>query len=100
MKSIDLIQAHHPYAHPPKEEQYGQIYLPTSLYTAAARLLRAGVKVRVQDENLRPVNIESENIGINLPGAPYIPKIIELIRSIRAEGGNNLRFILGGQVMN
>lgn len=100
MSSVDLIQPRHNYANPPEVEQHGHIYLPTSLHTAGARLAHAGVDVRVQDENLRPLEINSGVIGVNLLGSPYIPEVIKLQRRIQETTRDDLRFILGGQVMN
>ncbi|PIZ44261.1 hypothetical protein COY32_06770 [candidate division WWE3 bacterium CG_4_10_14_0_2_um_filter_41_14] len=100
MSSVDLIQPRHNYANPPEVEKYGHIYLPTSLHTAGARLAHAGVDVRVQDENLRPLEINSSNVGVNLLGAPYIPEVIKLQKRIQATTRDDLQFILGGQVMN
>ena len=72
---IDLIQPRHNYA--PKEG-VGHIYMPTSLLTAGARLLNAGIDVTFHDENLRPLEVSSNYVGFNLLGAPYIPEVIKL----------------------
>jgi len=100
MKPIDLVQPRHNYANPPEVERYGQIYLPTSLHTAGARLLQAGVDVKVYDENIRPSTISSESVGVNLLGAPYIPEAISIQRRIHNERNGSLNLILGGQVIN
>jgi hypothetical protein len=100
MTSIDLIQPRNSYAEPIEINKHGQVYLPTSLLTAGARLIQSGVEVIVQDGNLGPIDVESRNIGINLLGAPYVPEIIRLQQKIQAGVSGDLQFILGGQVMN
>jgi len=104
MRTIDLIQPRHNYAAPAEIERLGQVYLPTSLCTAGARLMQAGADVRIHDENLREAAVRSNIIGMNLLGAPYIPEVISLQKRIRdgvgGVGGDAFKFILGGQVMS
>ncbi len=93
---IDLIQPRHNYA---PIEGLGQIYMPTSLLTAGARLLNAGVNVSFHDENLKFAKTSSDYVGFNLLGAPYIPEVIKLQEKIRREQGEKM-FFVGGQVVS
>jgi hypothetical protein len=97
--SIDLVQPRHNYAPPREEEPFGHVYMPTSLLTAAARLLEAGLEVRVHDENLALAALSSDYVGFNLLGAPYIPEVIELEKRITKESGAR-QFIVGGRVIS
>jgi len=97
---IHLIQPRHNYASDPQKEQKGHIYLPTSLLTAAARLIRAGVEVILHDENLRPAQIDSNKIGVNLVGAPYIPEVIKLKEKLQLQIRDQIELILGGAVIS
>lgn len=100
MTNIDLIQPRHNCAPPITEEKLGHIYMPTSLYTEASRLLSAGVDVAVHDENIEPSQISSKYVGINLLGAPYIPEAIKLQKRIEEETSERKAFLLGGQVIS
>ncbi len=93
---IDLIQPRHNYA---TVKGLGQVYMPTSLFMAGARLLSAGVDVEFHDENLRPRQVSSEYVGFNLLGAPYIPEVIRLQKDIKKECGEKT-FLVGGQVVS
>ena len=93
---IDLIQPRHNYAPP---QGLGHVYMPTSLLTAGARLLNAGVDVTFHDENIRPTKVSSDYVGFNLLGAPYIPEVINLQDRIRQECGEKT-FLAGGQVIS
>ncbi len=97
---IDLIQPRHNYAPSPIENPIGHVYMPTSLLTAGARLLDAGLEVKFHDENVKPYENSSDFIGINLLGAPYIPEVIKLQKRIDGETGKNNTYFLGGQVIN
>ncbi len=72
--NIDLINPRHNYADP--QEQYGHIYMPTALLTVAARLLQAGVDVKLYDANIKKPKVTASVVGIGLLGAPYIPVAI------------------------
>lgn len=93
---IDLIQPRHSYA---PAQGLGHIYMPTSLLTAGARLLAAGVDVEFHDENITGATITSDNVGVNLLGAPYIPEVIKLQQRIRKDYGDKT-FFIGGQVVS
>ena len=71
--------------------------MPTSLLTAAARLIAAGVDVEIHDENIN-TQYNFEHIGINLLGAPYIPEAIRIQNEISRK--ENAKYILGGQVIS
>lgn len=94
---IDLLQPKHIYA---TQEGKGQIYMPTSLLTAGARIKHAGVEVNLYDENLHTYDGKAEIIGLNLLGAPYIWKGIQLMSEIREKRRGNVVFLLGGQVVD
>ena len=98
MKTLHLIQPRHNYASDPKECKLGHVYLPVSLLTVAARLIRAGVKVTLQDQNINQNPVDADIVGINLLGAPYIPDTIKLQKEI-AQNREDIKFILGGQVV-
>ena len=97
---ILIIQPRHNYASDPQKELKGHIYLPTSLLTAAARLIRAGIEVILHDENLRPAQITSNKIGVNLVGAPYIPEVIKLKEKLQLQIRDQIELILGGAVIS
>ncbi len=97
MVLIDLLQPRHNYA---PQEGLGHIYLPTSLLTAGARLLHAGVKVKFHDENLAPADLSSRYVGVNLIGSAYIPEMIKLQGRIVQEIGEDPTFLLGGRVVD
>ncbi|MDO8340027.1 MAG: hypothetical protein Q7T16_05205 [Candidatus Burarchaeum sp.] len=106
LPSIDLIQPRHNHARDPSIEPLGQVYMPTSLLTAGARLLEAGVDVSFHDENIMPYRPSANPdepsakcVGINLLGAPYIPEAIRLMEKIGSETGNTT-YLLGGQVIS
>ena len=73
-----MIQPRHNYAPQTVEERLGYVYMPTSLFTAGARLVQRGVDVEFHDENIRPRKVTSRYVGISLVGAPYIPDVIGL----------------------
>lgn len=100
MVKIDLIQPRHNYAPSANEEPIGHVYMPTSLLTVGARLLNSGVDVTFHDENIKPRKLSSKYIGINLLGPPYIPEAIDLQREINRELGNDVIYLLGGQVVS
>jgi hypothetical protein len=95
MVQISLLQPRHTYA---PEEGEGQVYLPNSLLTAAARIMHAGGDVvDIQDANLRPWHSHADIIGVNLLGAPYIPEVREKIAKVL---GPTIPLAVGGQVIN
>ncbi|MBI2558684.1 radical SAM protein [Candidatus Woesearchaeota archaeon] len=98
MKKVELIQPRHNYAPSFSEEPIGHVYMPTSLLTAGARLLEAGVDIEIHDENIQPKRISSPYVGINLLGAPYIPIAIDMQKEISAETRNDAVYLIGGQV--
>src|SRR3989344_5892105 len=101
MTSITLIQPRHNYAPPREESPLGHVYMPTSLLTAGARLLATGAEVQFFDENVNPVPfLDSNYVGINLLGAPYIPEVINLQHRLAQEADEPLHFLLGGQVVS
>lgn len=94
---MDLIQAKHSYA-----DQMSQwhIYTNTSLWTIWAILDQKGIDISLHDENIQPIEkLNSNIVWINLLWAPYIPVVIETIERLRKQFGNELLFVLGGQVL-
>ncbi len=100
MTKIDLIQPRHNYAPPISECYIGHVYMPTSLLTAAARLLAAGVDIELHDENTKPLQLSSNYVGINLLGTPYIPEVIRLQKEIDKNSQEKITYLLGGQVLS
>src|SRR3989339_721689 len=93
MTQITLLQSRNNNA---DNEGLGQVYTPTSLWTAGSRLIQAGVEVDFQDGNLRPVELREGLVGATLLGAPYIPEI----RKMQADAGSGIRWVLGGRVIS
>jgi|GEM_PF-662258 len=81
----------------------GQVYLPTALFTAAARVNAAGGDVRCYDENLARVPDEvlasAQTVGIHTVGASLIPATIDLERRIKTLNPA-ATVVLGGQQMS
>jgi len=75
------------------------VYMPTSLLTIAARLLAVGVEVDLCDDNLAQCSLECDVLGVNLVGAPYVGRALELRHRLK-ERGRKSRFVLGGQVVS
>lgn len=80
----------------------GHIHLSAPLVTVMARLHAAGVAdITFRDENfasdLTKGRIDANVVGINLVGAPYIPKVIDIIRNRVRDGAVVL---LGGQIVS
>lgn len=96
---IDLIQPRHTYAPPVEKDPKGHIYLNSSLFSAGSRLIQAGYDVKFHDENIRPRHIESNTVGINLIGAPYVPEVIRIQKEIRLVS-DDVHFLLGGRVIS
>lgn len=48
---------------------------------------------------MKQTEITRDIVGINLLGAPYIPLVKEKIAQIRKQFGEELKIVLGGQVM-
>ncbi|MCX6822589.1 MAG: radical SAM protein [candidate division SR1 bacterium] len=95
--TMDLIQPRHSYAH---EEGKGQIYTNTSLWTIGTILDNAGVDISLHDENFGEVeSLSSDTVGISLLGAPYIPVVKDMMQRLKSKFGNDLKFVLGGQVL-
>ena len=95
-KSITLIQPRHSYA---PDNWLGHIYMPNSLLTLGAQLQKADYEVRICDENLEKAQIDTPSVGITLTGTPYIPQVQKLVARIRQDYGDQIRIILGGQVL-
>jgi hypothetical protein len=70
--------------------------MPTSLLTAAARLQSAGVDVRWIDENIEQTSPLSRVIGVNVIGAPYVLRVVEIMSRLQAQHKDGL-MLLGGQ---
>lgn len=102
---IDLVQPRHTYAPPISKaplrgkEPTGHVYLNSSLLSVGSRLMQAGVDVRFHDENLRPREIESNLVGIQLLGAPYVPEAIKIQKETRRVS-DDIHFLLGGRVIS
>jgi hypothetical protein len=98
---LDLVQPRHNAALDSSEEK-GHIYMPTALWSVAARILavKPDAEIALHDENIRSAHIDSGIVGINLLGAPYIPEAIELQKRFRQETRTDLLFLLGGKVMD
>lgn len=94
---IDLIQPRHSYAPPPEKTPQGHVYLNSSLMSAGSRLIQAGADVQFHDENLRPREINSNLVGINLIGAPYVPGAIKIQEETRRVS-TDVHFLIGGRV--
>lgn len=97
---ILLVQPRHSYAPPFSEKRYGHIYMPTSLFTIAAILNNAGIETEIIDENITPSSFDHRIIGVNLLGAPYIPKALEIEKKLNEKFGKDFRLLLGGQVVS
>lgn len=95
-KSITLIQPRHTYA---PENGLGHIYMPNSLLTFGAQLQQVAYEARIYDENMDTAMIDTDIVGINLLGAPYIPEAQKIITKIRKSYGNQIKIILGWQVL-
>jgi hypothetical protein len=117
-RSYYFIQPRHPLApRPPSDynvfkefpEPLGQIFMPSSLTVAAARLEALGHEVHIIDANLVPDVIgtlkwESDRdpkpiVGINVIGAPLIPGVQELVRGIQNKMKSAVRIVIGGQTI-
>lgn len=91
------MQPRHTYAVPNQE---GHIHLSSPLMIAAARVLaaRPDLDFRLLDENFGVESrdmIEADIVALNLVGAPYIPRAIDIIRRRVRSGA---KVILGGQI--
>lgn len=96
---IDLIQPRHNYAPPIEKEPKGHIYLNASLLSVGSRLMHAGADVTFRDENLHPRQINSNLVGINLLGAPYVPEAIKIQKETRRVS-DDIHFLMGGKVIS
>lgn len=91
---VDLVAPRHPQAYP--RPLQGHVMMPGALLSVASRLISAGVKVRLTDENLHSYRpSDADAIGCNLPGAPSIPVVQGLQRRI---GQTSTPWFMGGQV--
>jgi hypothetical protein len=73
--------------------------MPTSLLTAGSRLVAAGARVTILDENLTTCEIMPEVMGINLLGAPYVGAAIKIATRLRRQHANGT-LLLGGVVVS
>jgi hypothetical protein len=96
--TVTLIQPRHTYAPPETETRLGHVYMPTSLLSVAARLIGAGVTVRLVDENIARWSGSCDWVGVNLVGAPYVSSAIDIVS--RAAKYDSPGVLLGGQVIN
>lgn len=98
MNKITLVQPRHVYA-PLRGD--GHIHLSAPLIMAGARMEAGGyAEVDFIDENFGDASLDvfdADTVGINLVGAPYIPKAIQMIRD-RVRNGT--RVLLGGQIID
>ena len=96
---ILLIQPRHIYAPDPSENKLGHVYMPSSLLAAAAIFLEMEIAVKFVDENITKAKLEHNVVGINLVGAPYVARALEMERRLRDTFKNNFVLLLGGQVV-
>lgn len=93
-----FVQPRHSYA---SESREGHIHLSAPMITAMARLSAAGVNdISLKDDNFEGGGkglIDADVVGINLVGAPYIPRALEIIRDRVREG---VTVLLGGQIID
>jgi hypothetical protein len=93
-----FVQPRHSYA---SENGEGHIHLSAPMITAMARLDAAGVSdISLKDDNFEGGGkglIDADVVGINLVGAPYIPRALEIIRDRVREG---VTVLLGGQIID
>jgi len=87
MLQVALVQPRHIYAPDDSSGPPGRIYMPTSLLTAGARILHAGVSVSIHDEDIARSAPPSDVIGINLLGAPYVTFSREFVSRVSGQGG-------------
>ena len=97
MKKAIFIQPRHFNA---PETGLGHVYLPTSVFMAASRVLAAGGDVRCYDENLRQVPSSdlatAEVIGTHTTGTSLLPCTLDLTKRIENEFPN-IQLVHGGQ---
>lgn len=98
--SILLIQPRHIYAPEFSESQLGHIYLPTSLIAAGSIFLDLGIDIEIRDENIEEVKHYTNNVGINLLGAPYIPKVNHYEEILKSKFSNDYKLFIGGQIVD
>lgn len=98
MSDLLLVQPRHTYA-PESLGEVGNVYMPTSLLTVAARLLHAGVNIEFCDENLSQSSLNCATLGVNLLGAPYVQRARDLLARARLLR-EDVTLILGGQVIS
>ena len=98
-KQMTFIQPRHNYA---PESGDGHIHLSAPLITIMSRIRNAiggeMIEMTYLDENFEGERgeIESDIVGVNLVGAPYIPEAIKIIKRVRA----GATILLGGQIIN
>lgn len=100
LKKILLIQPRHIYAPDFGEKKFGHIYMPTSLLAVASIFIELGLDVNIVDENIEPVDINTNFVGINLLGAPYIPVVSRFEKLLYKKYKDNYTLLIGGQIVN
>lgn len=99
-KKVTLIQPRHIYAPHIDTNILGHIYMPNSLFAAATIMRHLDFEIKIFDENIEKLNLNTNLVGINLLGAPYIPVALDYITKIRKDFGKNIKFVLGGQIIS
>ncbi len=95
-KSITLIQPRHSYA---PDNGIGHIYMPNSLMTIGAQMHEAGYDVDLYDLNIEKSELKSNIVGINLLAGSHISEVQNIISAIRHSYGNDIKVVLGGQIL-
>ncbi len=95
-KSITLIQPRHSYA---PDTGIGHIYMPNSLMTIGAQMHEAGYDVDLYDLNIEKAEVKSNIVGINLLAGSHISEVQNIISAIRQGYGNDIKVVLGGQIL-
>ena len=95
---MTLVQPRYPHGGAGKR----QTYLAANLMNLGSRLMHVGIEVDFIDLNrtswkqAKSSFIQSSFIGFTALGPPYIPRIIEMIRVLRALGFNQ-KILVGGE---
>ena len=98
MNKALFIQPRHPNA---PVEGLGQVYMPTALLMAVARVKAVGGDVEFHDANIRqlPDLTSFDVVGMNTIGPSCIPSTLDLQQKILAQYPD-IRFLQGGQVIS
>jgi hypothetical protein len=101
MKKIDFVQLPYLYCSD-RSSGTKEKTMPTPILTVASRILNAGAEIGVFDENIKPYHYNGADVVlVNLHGSPYIPEVIAFEKRILKEAcasGNNVQFVLGGEI--